>query len=60
MHCGTCVVMEIFDRLKAARDRAIQEGYVATAAALDELLKNRALFEYPSETDRCNSEQTLG
>ena len=52
--------MEIFDRLKAARDRAIQEGYVATAAALDELLKNRALFEYPGDTDRCNSEQTLG
>ncbi|MEO9821272.1 MAG: hypothetical protein ABJ370_06565 [Paracoccaceae bacterium] len=50
--------MELIERIKAARDRAVEEGYVATAQALDDLLNNEALFALPEGQDSSKDEPT--
>ena len=51
--------MKLMDRIKTVRDRAMDEGYIATAKALDNLLKDETLFERPKGKNDSQSEQTL-
>ena len=51
--------MDLMDRIQIVRDRAMNEGYIATAKALDNLLKNGALFELPKGKKDSPNEQTL-
>ncbi|MEO9515792.1 MAG: hypothetical protein ABJH45_12040 [Paracoccaceae bacterium] len=51
--------MDLMDRIKIARDRAMDEGFIATAKALENLLKNETLFEFPQGKSNAGNEQTL-
>ena len=53
------VTMDLMDRIQIVRDRAMNEGYIATAKALDNLLKNGVLFELPKGKKDSPNEQTL-
>lgn len=53
------VTMDLMDRIQIVRDRAMNEGYIATAKALDNLLKNGVLFELPKGKKDSPNGQTL-
>ncbi len=51
--------MDLIARIQFARDQARKEGFVATADALDKLLKNEALFVEDNQSAKVKVESTF-